>query len=95
LAVIFFSPASFSRAVVRLGILQAPPDQVDVALWCLAASLRFLPESVQNIDGRLQTHRVNGPTGVSVEIIDQFYRAATQSLEQLRRGRMLAGLRKE
>jgi hypothetical protein len=31
----------------------------------------FFLEDMQNVDGRLKTHRVNGPVGVAVEIIDQ------------------------
>lgn len=81
--------------MVCFGIQQSAPDQFDIALRRLVALLRFLLEGVQNIDGLLKSHRVDGAIGVLVEIIYKFNDAAASALQWLRRGRMLAGLDQE
>ena len=57
--------------------------------------LDFFLKAVQNVDRRLKPHRVNGPVGVSIEIVDQLHCTAAQAPNRLRRWWMLAGLRKK
>jgi len=69
--------------VVGLGVAEASPYQVKVTLRGLDALLRLLLEGVQNVDALGKAHRVNGPVGVAVEILDQFHCTTAEAFEQL------------
>jgi len=78
--------------VVGFGCLQPLLDEINIALGCFDAAFRFLFERVQHIDSRAKANGVNGAVGVSVEILDKFYRTTTEAFQQLRGWRMLSEL---
>ena len=53
------------------------------------AAFRFFLERMQHVDSRTKANRVNGAVGVSVEVLDKFYRTTTEAFQQLRRWGML------
>jgi hypothetical protein len=57
--------------MIALGVSQTPLDEVHVALRRRDASLGFLLEGVQYIDGVAEPHRVDGAVGVAVEVFDK------------------------
>ena len=63
-------------------------------MGCFDAAFRFLFERVQHIDSRAKANGVNGAVGVSVEILDKFYRTATEAFQQLCGWRMLSELKR-
>jgi hypothetical protein len=67
-----------------LSITQARFDKFNVLLGSGDALLRFLLESVQHIHQSGETHGINGPAGVAVEIIDQLQDSTpAESLQRL------------
>ena len=47
---------------------------------------------MQHVDSRTKANRINGAVGVSVEVLDKFYRTTTEAFQQLRRWGMLSEL---
>jgi hypothetical protein len=58
-----------------LGPFQALADELEVALGCRNAALRFLLKRVQHVDPGRELHRINRSVGVAAMIVDQFKHA--------------------
>jgi hypothetical protein len=55
---------------MQFGITQARFDKVNVLPRCSYALFRFLLESMQHVNHPGKTHGLNGPVGISIEVID-------------------------
>jgi hypothetical protein len=80
-------------AEVRFGVAQSRFDQVDVVMRRSGTLFRLLLEGVQHVYDALETHGVDRPVRIGVEIIDQFEDGTpAKSLQRLRRLRFVAVL---
>src|SRR5436305_4511148 len=73
--------------VVLLCRPQALMDQGDVLLGRAHTGRRLLLEAVQNIDGLLETHRVDSPECIATVLLDQLENPGTLSPPRLGRRR--------
>jgi len=62
---------------------QSPRDEIDITLRRLDASLGFLLEGMQNINGFAKAYRVNRPIGVTVKVPDRFNQTAAKSTNRV------------
>jgi RNAse (barnase) inhibitor barstar len=70
--------------MMGLGRLQARSDDRDVMFRSFPAFLRFLLETMKNIDSLRETDGVDGAISIPIEIIDHFKDApASEALEGL------------
>src|SRR5215469_16724764 len=68
------SPLSF-YLVQSFGRFQALANDLDIALGCRDATLRFFPIRVPDIDLGREPNRINRPVAVAAMILDQFQHA--------------------
>ena len=80
-----------TRAVMRFGITQARFNEIDLLFRSGDALFRLLLKSVQYVHHASETHGLNGPIGVAVEIVDQFQnRTAAESFQRLCSNRFIS-----
>jgi hypothetical protein len=84
-----------TSGVIQRDILKPPVNKVDVALGRPLSAFRLLLEGVDDIEGFCEFHRIDGPVGVAVEILDQLHDTAAEASKRFRGRRVLAGLGKK
>jgi hypothetical protein len=63
---------------------QAQSHHFDIVPGSLSTLLRLLLKAVKDIDGGRESHRINGPVGVAIKVIDCFQNAPTaETFERL------------